>query len=150
MAVYGTKDSPESKNRAAISSPETTVAPTTLAQPQPKIMVEEAAQPQSAQPASSGDWSDERKATVHQNNLDQDGTAFLPNGGQLLEPVPVLSSSSSSSGSSNNGAGCRPGQWDSTAAVCLSTCLVLVIASLLVSDDHLVRWRPTRRSLSSR
>ena len=137
VAVYGTKDSPESKNRAAVPPP-STAAPgtTTLVQSQPKMMVDQTAMPQSVQPASA-DWSSgDRKATIHQNNVvDQDRTPFLPNGGQLLEPVPVLSSSSS-----NGGAGCRPDHWNSAAAICLSTCLVLVIATLLVSDDHLVRW----------
>ena len=93
------------------------------------------------QPPLPGDWLDS-KTTAHQNNLEQSSSTFLPNGGHLLEPVPVLSSSSSSGGA---GIRCRPGHWDSAAAVCLSTCLALVIASLLVSDDHLMPWTRSSR-----
>lgn len=122
VAVYGTKDSPESKLRAAISLP-STVAPSTTMQPTPNSSEEATRQPFSA---AGGEWLD--KTTIHQNNLEQNARAsFLPNGGQLLEPVAVLSSS----------AGCRPGHWDSASAVCLSTCLVLVIA-LLFSHDRLI------------
>jgi hypothetical protein len=40
------------------------------------------------------------------------------------QPV-VMSSSSSSS------VRCRPGHWDSAAAVCLSTCLLLLLSHLI-------------------
>ena len=123
VAIYGTKDSPESKNRAAISPPPSaapsTTAAATAASVQPKVMET----PLPVKPVSNG-WLDNTKAPLHHNNLEQqDRTSFLPN----LEPVPVLSSSGSSGGGA---AGCRPGHWDSAAAVCLSTCLALVIASL--------------------
>ncbi|XP_057366840.1 furin-like protease 1 isoform X2 [Daphnia carinata] len=110
VAVYGTKDSPESKLRAAISLP-STVAPTTTVQPTPKTS-EEAIRQQQAPSTTGGEWLD--KTAIHQNNLEQNARAsFLPNDVQPLEPVPVLSSS--------GGAGirCRPGHWDSAAAVCL-------------------------------
>ncbi|KAK4016765.1 hypothetical protein OUZ56_031732 [Daphnia magna] len=127
VAVYGTKDSPESKLRAAISLPSSTVAPTTTVQPTPKTS-EEAIRQHQPPSTAGGEWLD--KTTIHQNNLEQNARAsFLPNDGQPLEPVPVLSSSGGA------GVRCRPGHWDSASAVCLSTCLALVIA-LLVSDDR--------------
>lgn len=141
MAVYGTKDSPDSNSRAAISLAPT-VAPTlpsTVQPPTPRVMEKELTRLQqpstsAATVSASGDWLD--KSTVHQNNLEQNARASsLPNGGHLLEPVTVLSSSSGGAR-----AGCRPGHWDSASAVCLSTCLALVITSLLVSDDRLIPW----------
>lgn len=111
VAVYGTKDSPESKLRAAISLPSSTVAPTTTVQPTPKTS-EEAIRQHQPPSTAGGEWLD--KTTIHQNNLEQNARAsFLPNDGQPLEPVPVLSSSGGA------GVRCRPGHWDSASAVCL-------------------------------
>lgn len=146
VAVYGTKDSPDSNNRASISLAPTVAPtmPTTVLPPTPPKVVETTKfqQTSTSSATAAGDWLD--KSTIHQNNLEQNARAsFLPSGGQLLEPVPVLSSSSSSSGGAR--VGCRPGHWDSASAVCLSTCLALVITSLLVSDDRLIPWNRSFR-----
>ncbi|KAI9557493.1 hypothetical protein GHT06_017321 [Daphnia sinensis] len=110
VAVYGTKDSPESKLRAAIALP-STAAPTTTVQPTPKTS-EEAIRQQQPSSTAGGEWLD--KTTIHQNNLEQNARAsFLPNDVQPLEPVPVVSSSGGA------GVRCRPGHWDSASAVCL-------------------------------
>lgn len=141
VAVYGTKDSPDS--RAAISLAPTaappTLPPTTVQPPTPRVLEKEVTtrlQPPSTSAATvsaAGDWLD--KSTIHQNNLEQNNAraSSLPNGGHLPEPVTVLSSSSGGAR-----VGCRPGHWDSASAVCLSTCLALV--TLLVSDDRLIPW----------
>nr|CAH0111545.1 unnamed protein product [Daphnia galeata] len=120
VAVYGTKDSPDSNNRASISLAPTVAPtmPTTVLPPTPPKVVETTKfqQTSTSSATAAGDWLD--KSTIHQNNLEQNARAsFLPSGGQLLEPVPVLSSSSSSSGGAR--VGCRPGHWDSASAVCL-------------------------------
>ncbi|XP_046438550.1 furin-like protease 1 isoform X2 [Daphnia pulex] len=123
VAVYGTKDSPDS--RAAISIAPTAAPPTLLPTvavqpPTPRVLEKEVStrlQPPSTSAATvsaAGDWLD--KSTIHQNNLEQNNAraSSLPNGGHLPEPVTVLSSSSGGAR-----VGCRPGHWDSASAVCL-------------------------------
>ena len=160
VVVYGTKEAPEAnKNRAAVSLPPpppptlesaqtaVTLPPPTLTipavmQPQPKMMVE----PQP--PAEDRQWSDvgggsDRKSSQHTNNVEQKRGAspFPPPPPQQQQPAvvtvaavdqPVVMSSSSSSS-----VRCRPGHWDSAAAVCLSTCLLIFHLLIFRDQCHL-------------
>lgn len=144
VVVYGTKEAPEAKNRAAVSLPPSQSIPAVttpslaipaVMQPQPKMMVEQ-------QPAEDRQWSDvgggsDRKSSQHQNNVEQNRGASPfpppppPSSPQQQQPPAAVDQPVVMSSSSSSSVRCRPGHWDSAAAVCLSTCLLLVLSHLI-------------------
>ena len=163
VVIYGTKENPDAKNRAAApalpsgigivsnnlssasaasSAPATTSSSAKL---QPNVD-KDLSRLNDADRLEGGFIN--RKPSLHQN-LEENRASVFTN---PESPVPVLSSASSSAASR-----CLPTHWDPTAAICLSTSLV----SLLLHSDWLwliwslwrrisrLRPRPAPTSLSS-
>ena len=143
MVIYGTKDSPDEKNRAAASAAAaaaaaaaTTTTTTTVAsaalQPQqqqlPKMAVKEVDAMQSNLQLDSG------MNGKQPNENRQTSLVFSSSGAG--QPIPVVSSGAAARH-------CRPGHWDSTGAVCLSTCSVPLLVVLMTSSMSLIApiWR---------
>ena len=120
VVIYGTKDAPDAKNRAATVQKQ-------QQQPTPTVVVAHA-EDEKHLPKSIQTGADQQdaaavttaKPSVHMSDEENRTPVF-----SSPESVPVVSSAATR---------CLPGQWDSTAAVCLSTCLV----SLLVASSNLV------------
>lgn len=126
VVVYGTKELPESKNRAvsiATSTTTSTPLPTTVAMSSTTVTVRSEPTPLEQQPEWLDNGVDHSKSSVHQNNVEQNRGASDP-------VLPVLSSVAASAASAH----CSPSHWDSAASVCLSTCLLIATHHLILSS----------------
>jgi len=119
VVIYGTKDSPDGK------SAETATDSAAIQQEQQQEQQQE--EPQSTK--KSSELALEVEPSNMKASAEEDGALNRHNSEEnrrVSQPIAVVNSAAAA-------AGCRPGHWDSTAAVCLSTCSVPFIVLVLTS-----------------